>query len=98
MLYDRGNSCSIKLPDLIPFHVPSSVPAPVKVALIKRSDCPFSQQLLNAQQDGAKAAIVYDNVSFENDPRAKYGMVRNPALTDYIHERLIITKIIGNTT
>lgn len=46
-----------------------------KIALIRRGQCFFNQKLLYAQLDGAIGAIVYDNVSFADDPLATYGMV-----------------------
>lgn len=46
-----------------------------KIALIRRGQCFFTQKLLHAQLDGAIGAIVYDNVSFADDPLATYGMV-----------------------
>lgn len=73
VLYDRGNSCDDHPRDALPIRIQSNVP---KIALIRRGECYFTQKLLNAQQDGASAAIVYDNATFDQDPSSSTGMVR----------------------
>ncbi|KAG2185403.1 hypothetical protein INT44_002194 [Umbelopsis vinacea] len=72
ILYDLGLACSANASDALP--PPSSLDSMPKIALIRRGQCFFSQKLLHAQMDGAIGAIVYDNVSFADDPLANYGM------------------------
>ncbi|KAI8145991.1 hypothetical protein BJV82DRAFT_655498 [Fennellomyces sp. T-0311] len=78
ILYDRGQSCQLNDPNALPSSVFSSFPNVSKVALIQRGGCFFSQKLLNAQLDGASAAIVYDNITFDQDPQASQGMCIDP--------------------
>lgn len=73
ILYDRGLSCSVNVSDALP--VPTNFHNLPKIALIKRGQCFFSQKLLYAQMDGAIGVIVFDNMSFSEDPVAQYGMV-----------------------
>ncbi|CDH51653.1 predicted protein [Lichtheimia corymbifera JMRC:FSU:9682] len=75
VLYDRGNSCDDHPQDALPIRIQSNVP---KIALIKRGECYFTQKLLNAQKDGASAAIVYDNATFDQDPSSSTGMFVQP--------------------
>ncbi|KAG0178798.1 hypothetical protein DFQ29_003010 [Apophysomyces sp. BC1021] len=74
ILYDRGLSCETT-PVRNIVALPSNV---TKIALIRRGDCPFTHKLLLAQLDGASAVVVYNNISFDNDPYASYGMAVKP--------------------
>ncbi|CAO3672490.1 unnamed protein product [Umbelopsis vinacea] len=76
VLYDRGLSCSVNVSDALP--VPTNFHNLPKIALIKRGQCFFSQKLLYAQMDGAIGVIVFDNMSFSEDPVAQYGMTIAP--------------------
>ena len=76
ILYDRGRSCELQDLNALPsLHLTTLFPNVSKVALIQRGDCFFSQKILNAQLDGASAAIVYNNVSFDDDPDSDHNMV-----------------------
>ncbi|KAJ2964357.1 hypothetical protein NQZ79_g708 [Umbelopsis isabellina] len=76
ILYDRGLSCSAEVSDALP--IPWQFHDLPKIALIKRGQCFFSQKLLYAQMDGAIGAIVYDNMTFTDDPLSQYGMTIPP--------------------
>lgn len=74
ILYDHGESCLESLdPDVQRVQFPD--PSVTRIALIRRGNCSFTEKLWHAEQDGASAAIVYDNVSFDQDPAAWSGMV-----------------------
>ncbi|KAI9479554.1 hypothetical protein BDB00DRAFT_793197 [Zychaea mexicana] len=78
ILYDRGKSCEANDPDALPSSSLAIFPNVSKVALIQRGGCFFSQKLLNAQLDGADAAIIYNNVSFDQVLDADRGMCIQP--------------------
>ncbi|KAI7863567.1 hypothetical protein BDF14DRAFT_1842250 [Spinellus fusiger] len=60
ILYDRGYSCEA-YPTNIP--VPTFIPNVPTIALIQRGQCTFASKILLAQQQGALAAIIYDNTT-----------------------------------
>ncbi|KAI8366038.1 uncharacterized protein BYT42DRAFT_649034, partial [Radiomyces spectabilis] len=57
ILYDRDLSCTLHPPEALG----QSYPGLSKIALIKRGQCTFASKILFAQQQGAIAAVVYDN-------------------------------------
>ncbi|KAF7721849.1 hypothetical protein EC973_004057 [Apophysomyces ossiformis] len=74
ILYDRGLSCE-SMPTQTTVTIPSNM---TKIALIGRGDCPFTHKLLLAEMDGASAVIVYNNITFDSDQYASYGMAIKP--------------------
>ncbi|KAI9264382.1 hypothetical protein BDA99DRAFT_559648 [Phascolomyces articulosus] len=79
ILYDRGKSCEAHDPNALPSPLLTTLfPNVSKIALIQRGGCFFSQKLLNAQLDGASAAIIYNNISFDDDPDMERGMCIQP--------------------
>lgn len=64
ILYNRGEACALHLPNASTFIFQGNMS---KIALIEQStNCYLVDKIMNAERDGAVAAIVYNNSTMSN--------------------------------